>query len=54
MLGRPVQALLPDGQPFMTGTFAGVDVWGRATVVTDDGRELELSAEQASLRALEG
>lgn len=52
MLGEQVEALLPDGQVFLTGRFAGIDVWGKATVVTPEGAEMELSAEQASLRTL--
>jgi BirA family biotin operon repressor/biotin-[acetyl-CoA-carboxylase] ligase len=52
MLGTQVQAMLPDGQVFITGTFAGIDVWGKATVVTPDGAEMEISSEQASLRPL--
>lgn len=50
MMGRPVRAVLPDGQTFATGTLAGVDAWGRAVLVTDEGRELQLASEQASLR----
>jgi hypothetical protein len=32
------------------GTFAGIDIWGRATIVTADGHEVEFSPEQASVR----
>ena len=52
MLGKRVSVLLPDGREALQGTFAGVDVWGRATVVTDDGQQIELTSEQASLREL--
>ena len=51
-LGREVEALLPDGQVFARGRFAGIDVWGRATIVTPDGRELDISSEQASIREI--
>jgi len=51
-LGREVEAILPDGQVFARGRFAGIDVWGRATIVTPDGRELEITSEQASIREI--
>lgn len=50
LLGRPALAVYPNGREMARGTFAGVDVWGRATLVCDDGRELELSPEQAGIR----
>ena len=50
MLGRRVRAVLPSGQELLQGRFAGIDAWGRVTVVTDDGRQVELTSEQASLR----
>lgn len=40
------------GRAVGRGTLAGVDVWGRATVRLDDGRELEIAPEQAELRAV--
>lgn len=49
LMGEDVEALLPDGQPFACGRLAGLDLWGRVTLVID-GRELELSPEQALLR----
>ena len=48
LMGDEVDALLPDGQPFARGRLAGLDLWGRVTVVVD-GRELELAPEQARL-----
>ena len=50
MLGRRVVALTPAGEEVVRGAFCAVDVWGRATVHADDGRDLEFSAEQVSLR----
>ena len=50
LMGSNVEALLSDGQVFARGFFAGISAWGRATLIID-GRELELSPEQASLRA---
>lgn len=40
------------GRVLGRGRLAGVDVWGRATVRLDDGRELEVAPEQAELRAV--
>lgn len=50
LLGRPAMAVYPNGNEMARGTFAGVDIWGRATLTCEDGRELELSPEQASIR----
>ena len=50
LLGQPVVATYPNGNEMARGTFAGMDIWRRATVVTQDGRELELSPEQAGIR----
>lgn len=49
LLGQPAVAVYPNGNELARGRFAGVDVWGKATLVTDDGRELELSPEQAGI-----
>ena len=49
LLGQPACAVYPNGNELARGRFAGVDVWGKATLVTDDGRELELSPEQAGI-----
>lgn len=38
------------GRVIARGTLSGVDVWGRATVLTDGGKELEVAPEQAELR----
>ena len=49
-MGEKVE-VLRGGRVVACGTLAGVDVWGRATVRTEDGgRELELAPEQATLR----
>lgn len=53
LMGAPVEVLYPNGRVAARGTLAGVDVWGRATVRLEDGRELELAPEQASLRPAE-
>ena len=53
MLGRQVVALSPEGAEICRGAFVAVDVWGRVTIHTADGRDVVLAAEQASLRSLE-
>lgn len=50
LLGRQVEAVHPDGRVICRGSFAGIDVWGRATVHTADGEDIDLAPEQASLR----
>lgn len=50
LLGNPAEAVYPNGNVMARGTFAGVDIWGRATLVTSDGSEVEFSPEQASIR----
>ena len=50
LLGHQVTALLPDGRVACQGVFAGIDVWGRATVHLADGTDREFASEQASLR----
>ena len=49
LLGHQVVALTPQGRELCRGVFSAVDVWGRATVHAD-GRDVEFSAEQVSLR----
>ncbi|WP_307738904.1 biotin--[acetyl-CoA-carboxylase] ligase [uncultured Parolsenella sp.] len=53
LLGHEAEAVLPDGRVCARGEFAGLDVWGRATLRLADGRELDFASEQASLRAPE-
>ena len=50
LLGHPAQAVYPNGNVMAEGTFAGVDIWGRATIVTAGGQEVEFSPEQAGVR----
>jgi BirA family biotin operon repressor/biotin-[acetyl-CoA-carboxylase] ligase len=52
LLCHPVAAFGPAGDRLCEGVFAGIDVWGRATVHLADGRDVEYAAEQASLRPL--
>lgn len=51
LVGEPVDVIYPNGNLMSHGTFAGVDVWGRATIRKNDGSEIAISSEQASLRA---
>lgn len=51
LMGKPVELVYPNGCVAMRGTLAGVDVWGRATVRNELGGEVEVSPEQASIRA---
>lgn len=50
LMGKPAEAVYPNGNVMARGTFAGVDIWGRATLVTADGHEVEFSPEQARIR----
>ena len=50
LLGKPAAAVYPNGNVMARGTFAGIDIWGRATLVTVDGHEVEFSPEQAGIR----
>ena len=45
-LGEDVSVLYPNGAPFERGTFAGIDVWGRASVRLQDGQVLEFGPER--------
>jgi BirA family biotin operon repressor/biotin-[acetyl-CoA-carboxylase] ligase len=46
LLGHRVNVLYPNGRLKAEGDFVGVDIWGRATVRTDEGEELEFPPEQ--------
>lgn len=51
MLGHQVSVLSPTGYLMNTGVFSGLDVWGRACVLTPTG-EQTYPSEAVSLRAL--
>ncbi len=51
MLGHQVAVLSPTGQVMNTGVFAGLDMWGRACVMTSAG-EQTYPSEAVSLRDL--
>lgn len=52
LIGHDVRVVYPNGNVMGLGTFLGVDVWGRADVRMGSGKEVTLSSEQASLRAI--
>lgn len=51
LMGKPIEGVYPNSNVAMRGTLAGMDVWGRATVKNEFGRELEIAPEQARIRA---
>ena len=51
LLGRQVAAVSPNGLPLAVGVFAGLDIWGRATIKTDVG-EQEFPPEAVRIRGL--
>lgn len=50
LIDHEVDAVLPDGRVCAKGVFCGLDVWGRATIRTAEGEELDYASEQVSLR----
>lgn len=51
---QEVEVVYPNGRVAARGVLAGMDVWGRAAVRCDSGRELNVSPEQASIRPARG
>jgi BirA family biotin operon repressor/biotin-[acetyl-CoA-carboxylase] ligase len=51
LLGHEAEAVYPNGNVMTRGTFGGIDVWGRAILISESGRELTLAPEQATLRS---
>lgn len=50
LMGQQVDIRYPNGRLMATGCFAGVDVWGRASVRLDSGKELQVTPEQARIQ----
>lgn len=50
LIDHEVDAVLPDNRVIAKGIFCGLDVWGRATIRTAEGEELDFASEQVSLR----
>ena len=51
LLGRQVAVVSHNGLPLAVGVFAGLDIWGRATIKTDAG-EQEFPPEAVRIRGL--
>lgn len=48
-MGQEVRVAYPNGRIFDQGTFAGLDLWGRATIKRANGTQLEIAPEQARI-----
>lgn len=46
LMGKPVNVCYPNGTVYARGYFVGIDVWGRATVRTKRGGDLEFPPER--------
>ena len=51
LMGKPAEVVYPNGKVAMRGTLVGMDVWGRATIRNEFGRDLDIAPEHASIRA---
>ena len=51
LLGHQAVAVSPNGLPVAAGVFAGLDIWGRATIKTDAG-EREFPPEAVKIRRI--
>ena len=51
LLGHQAAAVSPNGLPIAVGVFAGLDIWGRATIKTDTG-EQEFPPEAVKIRRI--
>ena len=49
-MGGTVELLFPNGRVFCRAELRGIDMWGRISVQAEDGRSMDLSPEQVSLR----
>ena len=49
LLGCRVHVTYPNGAPYVTGEFVGIDVWGRATVRLANGTTLEFPPERYNI-----
>lgn len=50
LMGKDVEVVYPNGNVAMRATLVGMDIWGKATVKNEFGKELEIAPEQAGLR----
>ena len=49
LLGQQVNKVYPSGNIALTARFGGIDVWGHAILVDEDGKEILVSEEEASV-----
>ena len=49
LLGQQVNKVYPSGNVALTSRFGGIDVWGHAILVDQDGKEILVSEEEASV-----
>ena len=49
LLGQQVNKVYPSGNVTLTARFGGIDVWGHAILVDQDGKEILVSEEEASV-----
>lgn len=49
LLGQQVNKIYPSGNVALTARFGGIDVWGHAILVDEDGKEILVSEEEASV-----
>lgn len=49
LLGQQVNKVYPSGNVALTARFGGIDVWGHAILVDQDGEEILVSEEEASV-----
>ena len=49
LLGRQVNKVYPSDNVALTARFGGIDVWGHAILVDQDGKEILVSEEEASV-----
>lgn len=51
-MGKKVSVALLHKNTTIQGRFAGIDIWGRASVIEDDGKELICAPEQVSMQCI--
>ena len=49
LLGQQVNKVYPSGNVALTARFGGIDVWGHAILVDEDGKEILVSEDEASV-----
>ena len=49
LLGRQVNKVYPNGNVALTARFGGIDVWGHAILVDENGKEILVSEDEASV-----